>query len=403
MIQNSAPDDKSMQDMLRELAALTICGHQLRCAGIIEAAVEQWKSELEAQDVPEDETSNPSTRPRDTLAGSDDEEESSQLMFTPYQTFDVDRLLAREFDQIMDRRISQKFNNRDWNDRRDYLYIFECEEAKGMCKLGRTSNPPRRARDQEKCYRRLRQRWTLYCPNSEVFERVVQLELAERRYQHECRSCTKTHTEWFKADLEEMVKRAKVWCQLSCHLQTCQKRLQLTLPLAGVSSDPDRWYKWAQRWVQTWDDYDSQAAQETPDRSVINHTRTADASLDIDNDTQSVPGLSPSSSSPGTPDDDYSVPPTPTPIHRSRNQRPPLGPRLAIPTELEPKVDEVYWTPVETMATPGGPTLFPMIPGAFPVSPLKGVSGQYNDYDVNGMDDILESIRLLIIPDSSSS
>jgi hypothetical protein len=57
-------------------------------------------------------------------------------------------------------------------------------------------------------------------------------------------------------------------------------------------------------------------------------------------------------------------------------------------------LDDTYYTPVETMATPKGPVLFPVIPGAFPDSPTKGLpeGGEGDDY---GLDSILESIRLL--------
>jgi hypothetical protein len=390
-VQESTLDDDAIADILRKLARLTICGRQLRSAGTVEGAVKQWRAELQAED---DGTDRPNTPLGNVKAEVEESEKSPQLTFTPYQTTDVDTLLAREFDQLIDRRISQKFNSREWRDERDHLYVFECEEAKGMCKLGRTKNLSRRASQHDKCYPLLTERWSLYCPNAEVFEKVVQLEFSQRRYQHVCSVCSKTHTEWFKANLEEMVGRLKLWCEFSCHLQTREKRLQLTLPLAGGSPAPDRWYRWAQGWVRTWDEHDSQTAPNTPDGSSVDNAIMIIDDPDIDDDAHSVPGLSPSGSAPGTPDDEYNDPPTPTPVERSWSGKPPLRPRLDIRTVSQSVLDDTYYTPVETMATPKGPVLFPVIPGAFPDSPTKGLpeGGEGDDY---GLDSILESIRLL--------
>jgi hypothetical protein len=381
-------DEETLEDMLRELATITICGHQLRSAGTVDAAVEQWKAELQTA---ADETGCGDTEPpgNSNAQPTTDDARSSQLIFTPYETTDIDARLTREFDKLIDRRISQKFNARDWkDDERDHLYVFECEKAEGMCKLGRTKNLSRRASQHDKCYPLLTRRLSVYCPNAGVFETVVQLEFAQRRYQHDCHACNKTHIEWFKADLDEIAKRLDVWSQLSCHLQIREKRLQLTLPLAGASSDPDRWYNWAQGWVRTWNECDARTTPSTPGGSSANFT------IMTDDEVQSLPGLSPSSSPPGTPDDDYNDPPTPTPVERSWNGKSPLRPRLAIRTASQSMLDEIYYTPVETMPTAKGPVLFPVIPGAFPVSPVKGLpeGGEGND---SGLDNILESIRTL--------
>ncbi|KAL3486347.1 hypothetical protein BJX62DRAFT_246882 [Aspergillus germanicus] len=389
--QDRTLDEDSIADMLGELASLTICGLQRRSAGVIEAAVKQWKDELEAED---DEISRPNTPSGDDDTASEDSEERAQFIFTSYQTYDVDTLLTREIDQLIDRRISQKFNSRDWNGERDHLYVFECERAAGMCKLGRTQNLSRRASQHDRCYPLLTQRWSFHCPNAEVFEKVVQLEFSHRRYQHTCLECGKTHIEWFKAGLEEIVTRVKVWCQLSCHLQSREKRAQLALPLAGVSDDPDRWYKWAQGWVQTWDRHDSHSAPKTPDRSTTSNAIMTANDSNIDDDVQSVPGLSPSNSAPGTPEGDYDDPPTPTPIGRSRSGRPSLKPQLAILTASQSAPNETYYTPVETMPTPAGCVLFPAIPGAFPLSPVKGLAEATGNNE-NGLEDILESIGYL--------
>ncbi|KAL2819833.1 hypothetical protein BJX63DRAFT_363617 [Aspergillus granulosus] len=390
-VQNSTVDEETIEDKLGQLATITICGHQFRSPGIIEAAVEQWKSELQAL---ENATVRPDTPPREANAASNKDEGRPKLVFTPHKTFDVDRLLSRELDQIMDRRISQKFNNCDWKDERDYLYIFECEEAEGMCKFGRTFKLSRRASEHEKCYPFLTQRWEHHCPNSKVFERVVQLELAERRYKHECRECNGTHTEWFKIGLEEMKQRVKVWCRFSRRLQERERRLQLTIPLSGFSVDPDRWYNWAREWVRKWDEEAPQPEPNTPGNSSVDSAIPNGDNFNGDDDAQSVPGLSPPSSVPGTPDDDYSNPPTPTPLERSRNEKPSLrGPRLTIVASSMSVAPEVYWTPVETMTTLKDRIFVPHIPGEFPVSPVKGVPGRSSE-DENGLEDIFGGIRL---------
>jgi hypothetical protein len=387
-------DDETRQEMLRELASLTICGHQTKLNGIIEAAVHQWNSELQPQDGAAVSLETP---PRNVNAQSNDDEGSSKLEFTPYHTTKIDKLVAdelsHELDRMMDRRISQKFITRNWKDGRDYLYIFECEEVEGMCKLGRTYDLSRRASEHEKCYPNLTQRRSLYCPNSEVVERVVQLEFTQHRYKHECLKCNTTHTEWFKTDLDDIYQRVKVWCQFSRGLQSREKRSQVSVPLPGFSSDPDRWYKWAQKWVQLWDKKVSHSEPNTSGKSVVDNAIVTEEYLNLDDDAESVPGLSPSSSARGTPDDDYSDPPTPTPIERSRNGKPILGQRLIIPAASSSVSSEVYWTPVESMSTPKGRILFPRIPGAYPVSPVKVVPKETKE-DENGLADILENIKL---------
>ncbi|KAL2839648.1 hypothetical protein BJY01DRAFT_219117 [Aspergillus pseudoustus] len=387
--QESTADEKTIEDTLRELARLTICGYQQRSYGAIEAAVQQWRSELLAQD---NATIHPNT-PENAAIETNENERSDKLIFTPFETPDVDILLSRELDRIMDRTISRKINNCNWKDKRDHLYIFACEEAEGMCKLGRTLDLSRRASQHEKCYPHLVERWSLYCPNAKVFERVVQLEFSQRRYQHKCPKCKVTHTEWFKADLEGMYQRVKTWCKFSCGLEKDERRQQLTIPLAGFSSDPDRWYTWAQKWLHKWDEEKSQSEPKTPVMSAVDSDIVTGDNLNIDDDAQSVPGLSPSCSTPGTLEDDYDGPPTPTPVVRPRKER--SRPRVVIPTTSEPELPEVFLTPVETMVTPQDRVPFPVIPGAFPASPLKAVPEAIND---NGdeLDHIVESIRLLL-------
>ncbi|KAA8650144.1 hypothetical protein EYZ11_009793 [Aspergillus tanneri] len=378
--------------MLRELATLTLCGRHRRSYGIIEAAVHQWSSELQPQDSAAVSLGTP---PRNVNAQSSDDEGSSKLEFTPYQT-KIDKLVRDELShelRMIDRRISQEFITHNWNDKRDYLYIFECEEAEGMCKLGRSDNLSRRASEHKKCYPNLTQRCSFYCPNSKVFETVLKLEFTQHRYKHKCLKCNATHTEWFKTDFDNIYQRVKVWCLFSKGLQSPENRSKVSVPLPGFSSDPDRWYKWAQKSVQRWDKIVSHSEPNNSGKSVVDNAIVTGEDLNLDDDAESVPGLSPSSSAPGTPDDDYSDPPTPTPIERSRNGKPILGQRLIIPAASPSVSPEVYWTPVESMSTPKGRVLFPSISGAYPVSPVKVVPKETKE-DENGLADILENIKL---------
>ncbi|KAE8137001.1 hypothetical protein BDV38DRAFT_293564 [Aspergillus pseudotamarii] len=383
-------DDEARENLLKELADLTICGRQKsKIKGVIETAVHQWNAELQSQDSA---TVSLETPPRNINTQSKDDKGSSKLEFTLYQTAEVDKLvrgeLIQELDRIIDRRISQKFIAHNLKDQRDYLYIFQCEEAEGMCKLGRTGNLSRRASEHEKCYPNLTQRRSLYCPNSELFEKVVQLELTQYRYKHECPKCNATHTEWFKADIDDICQRVEVWCLFSKGFQSIAKRSQVSIPYPGFSSDPDRWYKWAQKYVQSWDKEMLHPEPNTSGKSVVdNDTVTGD------DDAESMPGLSPSSSASGAPDDDYSNPPTPTPIERSRNVKSTWGQRLIIPPASPSVSPEIYWSAVESMPIPKDRVLFPRVPGEFPESPVKVAPKEITE-DENELVDSLGNVKL---------
>ncbi|KAE8339456.1 hypothetical protein BDV24DRAFT_75554 [Aspergillus arachidicola] len=382
-------EDETREDMLKKLAGLTICGWQKSKSGYIEAAVHQWNVELQRQDSAAVSLQTP---PRNVNAQSHDDKGSPKWEFTPYQTAEIDKLvrgeLTEELNRLINGRITQNFMTHNWKNERDYLYIFECEEAEGLCKLGRTGNLPRRASQHEKCYPNLMERWCLYCPNSTVFEKVVQLEFARHRYKHACLKCNVTHTEWFKADFDDIYQHVKVWCQFSQGLQSPEKRSQVSIPLFfEFPSDPDRWYKWAQGYVQSWDNKMSPSEPNTSGKSFVDQDNVT-----VDDDAESIPGLSPSSSASGTPDDDYCDPPTPTPIERSRNTKPTLKQGLIIPAASLSVSHEAFWTPVESMSTPKDRVLF-RVPGEYPVSPVKVVP-QETEEDENELADILESVRL---------
>ncbi|KAL4783768.1 hypothetical protein BJX76DRAFT_368127 [Aspergillus varians] len=385
-------DDETREETLRELATLTICRLQARSNGTIETAVRQWKSELQPQVSAAVSLDTPL---RNANAQSNNGKGSTQLEFTPYQTTNIDERVVDQLsrDWTMDRRISQKFNAYNSKDERDYLYIFQCEEAEGMCKLGRTCDLSRRASEHEKCYPNLTQRFSLYCPNSEVIERVVQLEFGQRRYKHECLRCNVTHTEWFKTDFNDMYQRVEVWCQFSRGFQSSEKRSQASVPIPGFSTDPDRWYKWAQECVQLWNEKGSQSEPRTPGNFAVDNAIVAVENLKLDDEAESVPGLSSSSSASATPDKYDSDPPTPISNERSRNGKPILRQRFIIPVASPSASPEAYWTPIKSMSTPKGRVLFPHIPGAFPVSPVKVVPKTTKD-DESGLADVLENIKL---------
>ncbi|KAI9041807.1 putative RNA-directed DNA polymerase from transposon X-element [Aspergillus affinis] len=141
--------------------------------------------------------------------------------------------------------------------------------------------------------------------------------------------------------------------------------------------------------------------EQTPSMSVVDKAIVTGESfnrLNLDDDAESVPELSPSSSAPGTPDDDFSNPPTPTPIERSRNGKPILGQRLIIPaasSAAPPSVSpDDFLTPVESMPTPKGRVLFPREPpGAYPDSPAEVMPNE-TKVDKNELADILGDIKL---------
>ncbi|KAE8416201.1 hypothetical protein BDV36DRAFT_260856 [Aspergillus pseudocaelatus] len=379
-------DYERRKDMLMELAKLTICGRQ---KNKIDAAVPQWNAELQSQDSA---TVSLETPPRNVNAQSNNDKGSSKLEFTPCQPAEIDELvggeLNQELDRIIDRKISQNFITHNWKDHRDHLYIFQCEEAEGMCRLGRTRNPSRRASEHEKCYPNLTQQRCLHCPNSKVFERVVQLELTQYRYKHECLTCNAIHTEWFKADINDIYQRVEVWCQFSKGFQSIDKRSQVSIPVPGFSADPDRWLKWAQEYVQSWDKEVVHSEPNISGKSVVDNDIVTG-----DDDAESMPGLSPSSSASEAPDGDYSDPPTPTPIERSRNAKSTSVHRLIIPPASPSVLPEAYYSAVEIMPTPTGCGPLPRVPGEFPDSPVK-VAPKETKEDENELADSLENIKI---------
>ncbi|KAB8264303.1 hypothetical protein BDV32DRAFT_145551 [Aspergillus pseudonomiae] len=375
--------DEDKEKMLKELAGLTICGRQKKVDGAIEDAVRQWNSELKTQDSP---AVCPATPARNVNAQSKKDEGSPKLEFTPYKTDDMDKYIVGKLNEAAGRDSSMDSDK----EKRDHLYIFECDDAKGMCKLGYSSSLTRRAREQEKCYPNTTERRSLYCPNPDIFEKVVHRELSQDRYKHKCGRCNVTHNEWFKADLDELYRRVKVWCQFSQGFQDPEKRVDVRIPPPELPSGPDRWYKWAQKWVQDWEKQGLHSEPNTSDTSAVHNAIMAVEALNLDDDAESVPGLSPSSSVSGIPGDDYIDPPTPTPIERSRNGKSLLKNNLIIPTASPSMSSEEYWTAVESLSTHKGSVLFPQVPGGYPASPVKVTTNE----DDNGLVGTLENMAL---------
>lgn len=371
------------ENMWTELAALTICGHQKNSRT---AAVQQWKSELQLQRTA---AASQESSPRNDNAPLFDDKESSELESTPYQ-ITTDKGIEKTLSCILgpqnpemnrSSRESTTARNRTEMHGQSYIYISECEEAEGVYKLGHSGGCHPRIKDQEKCFPNLTIEWMHWCPDPDVFERVVQLELTQHRYNHKCPRCNRSHREWFKTSLDSFVQRLTVWCLFSKGLQSSEKRSQVNVPSPGFSRDPDRWYKWAQELVQEWDIEVSHSEPNPLSKSVVDSVVLAGESfnyLTLNDDAESVPDLSPPSSSAlGSSDDDNIDPPIPAPIERSQNGKPILGQRLIIPATSAASSPvaspDVYSTPVESMPPSKGHVLYPRIfPGAYPISPVKG-------------------------------
>ncbi|KAL4971540.1 T5orf172 domain-containing protein [Aspergillus desertorum] len=349
-------DDETRKETLRRIAVLSICGRQ---KNYIDTAVLQWLAENGPQ---ASHSMGPQTPPvplRPTKGGNAmlaDTERGSKLKFIPYRREETETLVAdeqsRELNRILDENIGTKFlkHLRDSTAERGYLYIFECEGETGMYKVGRTKRFMERDAEQQKCYR-VAQYQSICCPNAELFERIIQLEFAQYRYQHYCDRCNRFHTEWFKAPFNDIVEHIRLWSQFSQDLQrgdTFAKLSQVSVQLPGTSSDPDRWYKWGLGYVRKWSR--SQDPQLNPSGESVVSKATGTKDLEPDDNTVSVPELSPCSSSPGTPGDDFADPPTPTPSSRTRNEKFSSQGALTIPDTTSPEQDDVFWTPVEDLS-----------------------------------------------------
>ncbi|KAL2833785.1 T5orf172 domain-containing protein [Aspergillus cavernicola] len=367
-------EDETREDTLREIARLSICGHQKKS---IEAAVRQWIAEIQSQ---ASHSVGLRTPPRNVNAQLKDNGGGSKLEFTPYRRKEIETVaneLSRKLDLIMDENISVELLKHigDWKAERGHLYVFECEGAEGMYKVGRTTRVRKRGAEQEKCYPRLVERRSIYCPNAELFERLVHLEFAQHRYQHKCVHCNQTHTEWFKTPYDDIVGRILLWSRFSQDLQsgdTFAKLSQVTIPLPGASSDPDRWYRWVLKWVELWTEKSPVPESNPSEESVVNKTNGIE-DLEPDEDAAWGPGLSPSSSGPGIPGDDFTDPPTPTPSVRTRKGKFTMREPLIIPEVIPSESNDVFWTPVEDVSnmsstpTPKGPVRFAGVTRELPV------------------------------------
>ncbi|KAL5041008.1 T5orf172 domain-containing protein [Aspergillus fruticulosus] len=361
-------DDETRETTLRRIAKLSICGHQIKS---IEAAVRQWVAETRPRDSHLVGPQTPQTPPRNVQAQLRDNGGGSELVFTPYRRDEIEAPVAdelsRELNRMMDENIGVNFlkHIRDSEAERGYLYIFDSERAKGMYKVGRTKRPRKRGAEQDKCYRGFEERRSIHCPNAKLFERIIQLEFAQYRYEHYCGRCDRFHTEWFKAPFDDIVGHINLWSHFSRALQsgnTFDKLSQVTIPLPGTSSDPNRWYKWALGYVEKWRK-ESPVPQLGPSEEPVVNKASGPEDLEPVEDTISVPGLSPSSSTPGTPSDDFTDPPTPTPSSRTRQRKFTMPETLSIPEVMPSEPDDIFFTPVEDVSD------MPSIPT--PESPVR--------------------------------
>ncbi|KAL4951187.1 hypothetical protein BDW69DRAFT_196686 [Aspergillus filifer] len=342
----SAIDDETMEALLEQVARLAICGRQnnKRAKGVIEAAVEQWKSEL-----------------LESQAYVNNHKDSSKLIFTPYKTSIDDDKIAEELNELVDTDIAGKLIAGGWKHDRGFLYIIKINEAPGMFKLGYTNDVGRRASEHTKCYPGASEGIFFRCPNALRFESILKMEFAQNRYKHECKTCkgVKEHTEWFKVDLKDFQQRVKVWCKFAEGICDDENRSQVAVPLAGFSQDPDRWYKLVQGYIELWKGKSSLSEPNTPEPSFVEEENAIEprenSNLTGEDDLESVPPLSPPSSAPGSPGDCYSDPPTPPPVKRSPSAKPPPFPPLDTSRASQIDPPEEYFSAVEKMPDPEDP------------------------------------------------
>ncbi|KAL4810932.1 hypothetical protein BDV18DRAFT_3683 [Aspergillus unguis] len=289
-------NDEDLKNKFVELASICLCSsHKL----YKEAAVYQWQHDFRSAatntfiDQPE-----PATPRRENI----------EFKFKPFCgtiANDVESEPRGTYRSI-DTQIIDKLMKRIEHDPResDYLYLFGHKNAPGVYKVGRTTTLERFNQGHKRCYPGLVIYSFSYCPNSELFERLVQSEFLPRRRMHECH-CHTTHGEWFEVPLEDLSFCLTTWVTFARLLycgDTKSKIANMTLRFPGTSLDPVRWRDWARDWIHRWSGNDTagHGAQQRPAP---------------DTPPESPPGLS-SGSEPATPDNSYLDPATPTPASR---------------------------------------------------------------------------------------
>ncbi|KAL4793040.1 hypothetical protein BDV19DRAFT_232772 [Aspergillus venezuelensis] len=408
----AAIDDEARETLLKEVAKFSICGRQNneRAKGVVEAAVEQWKSELREsqtttpdspvspaetvfeasleqpletslEGVPDDLWNNsseslsedlcdgfqtlsiaqprtpPQTPPRNSNAHVNNHSDSCKSGYIPYRIAIDDRKVIKELNRaILESETAGKPIPWGWKHDKDKLYIVEFRDVQGMYKVGNSRDTERRFSAHSKCFDSFETR-EINCPNAPRFERVLQLELVENRYKRTCDRCKGTeHTELFKSDYEVLYQRVRIWCEFANGIRDDEKRSQVTVPDDRLSFDPDRWYKWAQGYVRLWRGKSSSSRLNTPEPSFVEEDNIIEAgrrgNLHPDDDLESVPPLSPPSSAPSSPGDCYSGPPTPSPPERSPSVKTSALPQIDTSTALSIESPEEFYTPVEKMPQP---------------------------------------------------
>ncbi|KAL4747940.1 hypothetical protein BDW72DRAFT_181453 [Aspergillus terricola var. indicus] len=218
-----------------------------------------------------------------------------------------------------------------------YLYVFSGKTAPGMYKVGYTSNLRDRKTKLEKCYGDLELRCFVECPNARLFENVVHAELLPYRRKHQCPKhalkadgTEREHTEWFKADLQDIFDTIMAWSLYARMLYRrglfVDKRNHGT-PLPGAATRADRWRRWALMETGRWMDGLSSKVSVVPKIAAPEKNVDADPSDESDSECESIfsspvghsgtPSTTPATTPETTPGlgdhekDDYDLSPTP--------------------------------------------------------------------------------------------
>ncbi|KAL6229789.1 hypothetical protein BDW75DRAFT_224441 [Aspergillus navahoensis] len=227
--------------------------------------------------------------------------------------------------------LSKKILKQD--DSGGYLYVLSSEATEGAYKVGCTHNLPERIKGLKRCYGVLKLLCFVECPNVDLFEKVVHAELLQYRLKHPCpkHDCKldgteREHTEWFKADLQDIFDTVTTWSLYARMLYRCGlsvDRNNHSAPLPGASSRADRWRRWALLETGRWMDGLSSNVSVVPEKATPEKNLETDAGDETDSECESIfsspadrsgtPGTTPATT-PGFDDhekDDYSLSPIP--------------------------------------------------------------------------------------------
>ncbi|KAL5341359.1 hypothetical protein BJX70DRAFT_359449 [Aspergillus crustosus] len=146
--------------------------------------------------------------------------------------------------------LSKKVTKQDKNP--SYIYVFsQAGSSQGIYKVGQTKNPPERQKDLERCHGKLELHCLVPCPNVQLFECVVHAELLHYRRKASCPCRLRTdgsesqHTEWFEAELQEILDTVMAWSLYGRMLYSTGLALDgnnQMIPMPGsLTQRSDRW------------------------------------------------------------------------------------------------------------------------------------------------------------------